>query len=154
MRICLYARYKSIMEIKIQVKQLGRRRAAVAPMEFVLDDVPTTVRQLIDVVARAQVAEYNDRAKAGGAAEVLRYLTKEEVEDQSDTGKVAFGVNYNGKTADADKAVENAVQCYEDDIFRIFVDNDEAGAIDDPIMLSEGCSLTFVRLTMLAGRMW
>ena len=56
--------------------------------------------------------------------------------------------------ADTEKAVRNALQSFEDGIFRIFADGKELESLQEPVSLQEGSELTFVRLTMLAGRMW
>ena len=81
-------------------------------------------------------------------------LTKEEMEDKSQSGKIAFGVNYGEKKAELSKAQENAVQCFEDGIYRIFLDEEPLENLDDGIFITEESVFTFVRLTMLAGRMW
>ena len=53
-----------------------------------------------------------------------------------------------------EKAIENALQIYEDGIYWVFVNGEELGKINDKLDLQENDELTFVRLTMLAGRMW
>ena len=87
-------------------------------------------------------------------SELLKYLTNEEIQDKATTGKISFGVNYNGMSADTEKAIRNALQSFEDGIFRIFVDGEELESLEQPVSLHEGSELIFVRLTMLAGRMW
>ena len=67
---------------------------------------------------------------------------------------MVFGVNYNGEKASAEAAVKNALQAYEDGIFRLFVNDEEAGTADTSLVLREGDRLTFVRLTLLSGRLW
>ena len=62
-------------------------------------------------------------------SEVLQYLTREEVEDKAASGKVGFEVNYNGRPAAETEAIVNALQSYEDGIFRIFIDDTEAGGL-------------------------
>ncbi|WP_285827881.1 hypothetical protein, partial [Bacteroides acidifaciens] len=87
-------------------------------------------------------------------SEVLKYLTQEEVENKATSGKVGFAVNYNGKPAVEVEAITNALQSYEDGIFRIFIDDAEAGDLSSPILLEEDSTLTFIRLAMLSGRLW
>ena len=41
-----------------------------------------------------------------------------------------------------------------ENIFRIFADGKELESLQEPVSLQEGSEVTFVRLTMLAGRMW
>ena len=91
---------------------------------------------------------------AGRRTPVLLLTAKSQIEDQAQTGKVSFGVNYGEKQADPQKARENAIQCFEDGIYRIFMDDRPLEHLDDPIEVTEENIFTFVRLTMLSGRMW
>ena len=63
-------------------------------------------------------------------------------------------MNYNGKPTTEIEAIANALQCYKDGIFRIFLDDSELGALSSPIVLKEESTLTIIRLTMLSGRLW
>lgn len=139
------------MRVYIQVKQLGKRRCSIEKMPVDFPASPADVKELIEGIVSRQVREYNERLQQ---SEVLKYLTQEEVEDKATSGKVGFGVNYNGKSAAEAEAIANALQCYEDGIYRIFIDETETGELSSPVLLKENATLTFVRLTMLAGRMW
>lgn len=146
------------MRVYIQVKQLGKQRCSIEkmPVEFAVP--PADVKELIEAIVSRQVREYNERLQQSDVLkqqnDVLKYLTQKEVEDKATSGKVGFGVNYNGKTASEAEAIANALQCYEDGIYRIFVDETETGELSSPVLLKENATLTFIRLTMLAGRMW
>ena len=84
------------------------------PVPFELEKRPDTVRELVTALVRLSVSEYNERKEEG---QVLRYLTKEEISSLASAGKVSFGVR-GGNDADPEKAVENALQCFEDGIYR------------------------------------
>lgn len=139
------------MKIFVNVKQLGKRRNAVEDKEVLLDPVPGTVAELIVAIVIRQVEEYNERLEQN---DLLKYLTDEEIKDRATTGKVSFEFNYNGLPADTEKAVCNALQSFEDGIFRVFLNEEELESPDQIIDLKEEDKLTFIRLTMLAGRMW
>lgn len=140
------------MNLSIQTKQLGKRRCCIEPMQIELpDETLTDVRSLITAIVRRQVEGHNQRP---GENDLLKYLTQEEIDDRAESGKVGFGVNYNGEKASAEVAVKNALQAYENGIFRLFVNDEEAGTADTPLVLREGDRLTFVRLTLLSGRLW
>ena len=139
------------MKIFVNVKQLGKRRNAVENKEVLLDAVPGTVAELIVAIVIRQVEEYNERLEQN---DLLKYLTDEEIKDRATTGKVSFEFNYNGLPADTEKAVRNAMQSFEDGIFRVFLNEEELESSDQIIHLKEEDKLTFIRLTMLAGRMW
>ena len=52
------------------------------------------------------------------------------------------------------EAIINALQSYEDGIFRIFLDDAELGELSSSVQLKEESTLTFIRLAMLSGRLW
>ena len=139
------------MKINVNLKSMGKRRRDVKPVIYEIPGHPGTVRELIYAVTQAGVEEYNQRMES---PELLRYLTSEEIDDKAQAGKISFGVNYGEKRADIAKAQENAVQCFEDGIYRIFLDGEPLEALDERILITEESIFTFVRLTMLAGRMW
>ncbi len=139
------------MKIFINVKQLGKRMDAIGMKEFLIETVPATTAELIVAVVIRQVQEYNERLDQN---DLLKYLTDAEIEEKVTSGKVSFGVNYNGLPADAEKAVRNALQSFEDGIFRVFLNDTELESLDETIQLQEEDKLTFIRLTMLAGRIW
>lgn len=139
------------MTIKVNIKQLGKKRSRIAEVPFVLENAPSTVRELIKEAVHTCVSEYNERVKKGEDAEPL---SNHEISEMSEIGKIAFGINYGGKTADEKAALENALQSYEDGLYRIFIRENELGSLSDSISLSENDSVTFIRLTMLTGRLW
>lgn len=163
------------MKIKVNVKKIGRKKAAVQEAVYEIGGRPSTVRELILAVTESCAGEYNRRLRGQASgkegcepgrwessgeepgreiAGLFGILSPEEIEDKARTGKVGFGVNYGGKPADIVKAQENAIQCFEDGIYRIFMDDKPLEELDEVIQVTEEQVFTFVRLTMLAGRMW
>lgn len=139
------------MNIKVNIKQLGKKRSKVAEVPFMLENAPLTVRELIKESVHTCVSEYNERVKKG---ENAAPLSDDEISEMSEIGKIAFGINYGGKTANEAAALENALQSYEDGLYRIFIGENEVGSLSDSISLSENDSVTFIRITMLTGRLW
>ena len=139
------------MNIRVNLKSISRRKASVKPVICEIKGHPGTLRELILAVTEAEVEEYNRRMEA---SELLFCLTGEEIKEKARTGKIGFGVNYGEKKAGLSAARENAIQCFEDGIYRIFQDGEPLEALDEPISITEESVFTFVRLTMLAGRMW
>lgn len=140
------------MNLMVNIKHIGQRRQKVAPVDFELVKTPNTVRELIECTVEKCVAEYNERVRTGDSN--IKPLSDEEIHDMAYIGKIAFGINYGEKEQDLGKAAENALQSYEDGIYRVFINDEQLEKLDDPINLSENDSLTFIRLTMLSGRMW
>lgn len=138
------------MNIKINIRQLGSKKAKIAEADFFLENTPVTVRELILEAVKTCVSDYNKRVRRGENNE--RPLLEDEIAHMSEIGKIAFGINYGGKEQDLKSAQDNALQCYEDGIVRIFVGEAEAGSLDERITLSEGGGVTFIKLAMLSGR--
>ena len=140
------------MQVQVNVKRIGKRRNAIETRPYEIGAVHD-VGELIDAFVTAEVTRFNARAETGETA--LRYLTSEEIADAATVGKIGFGADYSGKVQDLAAAIANAHQCFTDGIYRIFVNGAELeGPLDTPVMLNENDEITFVRLTMLAGRMW
>lgn len=139
------------MNLSVNVKQLGKRKNVIESKKFSIDPVPSTTAELIIAIVIRQVQEYNERLEQ---SDLLKYLTEEEIKKKSVSGKISFQVNYNGMADNAQKAVYNALQSFEDGIFRVFLNDRELESLNDAICLKEEDTLTFIRLTMLAGRIW
>lgn len=139
------------MNVKVTIKQLSKKLSKVSESDFWLENEPATVEALIRETVRTCVSEYNlrvDNKKAG------QPLTDQQIVDMSEIGKIAFGINYGDKKANEDEAVYVAMQAFEDGLVRIFKDDEELTELAQNIDLKENDLLTFIRLTMLAGRMF
>lgn len=131
-----------------RMKKLGKqKKEALKPVPFLLEEKPDLVKDLITGFVRLGVREYNEKKDEG---QILPWLTKEEISDQASAGKISFGLR-GGADADEDAAVENAVQCFKDGIYRIFAGEEELTGLDQKIPWTGETVFTFIRLTMLAG---
>ena len=139
------------MKIFVNVKQIGKRKNKIDKKKYEISEKITTVKELLTEFVMINVNEFNNGFTEN---DIVPYLTDEKINDLLDAGKISFGVDYNEQKQDLEKAIENALQSYEDGIYRVFVNDEEMGEIDCEINLKENDELTFVRLTMLAGRMW
>lgn len=151
------------MRILFEQKKPGRNRQDIEPVPFDVEGNPGTVGQLIEATVRSMVAAFNRRAVDAPADPDCDItpapygsgpLEETDIARLAETGRVAFGIVYNGNIADQDKAVENALLAYDDGLFRMFLNAKPLVNKDDAIDLKEGDLVTVVRLTMLAGRMW
>lgn len=139
------------MRLYVNVKQAGVRKPAIDKQVIEVQGRPTTLRELIASIVTQNVESYNNRV---GQQNVLHYLTEQDIKDSAAVGRVHFGDIYNEKSASLEKALESAFLAYEDGIYRVFVGELEAGALDAPLKIEEEEILTFVRLAMLTGRRW
>jgi len=140
-----------IIRVYVNLKKIGKLRNSIEKIEFNLSENLNTVEELIADTVKICVAQYNNRKDN---SELLKNLSKSEIDDLASIGKVSFGVNYGENYANTEKAVKNALQCFEDGIFRVFINEKNYESLKETIEINENDELTFVRLTMLAGRMW
>ena len=110
----------------------------------------TSLRELLETIVRQEAEKYNSRSTMDM---LVPFLTETEISDQSTVGKVGFGRLYSDKKADTEKAVETALQGFEDGLFRVVINDTEITGIDDPLKINENDVLAFIRLTFLAGRL-
>ncbi len=139
------------MNIKITMKQLGKKRDKISEVDFLLQNRPTTVEELIKEAVHTCVLSYNERVRK---KESVTPLTGAKIEDMSEIGKIAFGINYGGKEADEATALTVALQAFEDGLVRIFHKEEEFLTLSQEIDVQENDLFTFLRLTMLAGRLF
>ena len=139
------------MQVYVKIKKIGKRRNVLEPVPYVIPDSVHSLRQLITTIVESEVEQYN---QTGTDVQLILYLTSEEIDAQADAGKGSFGRLCSEKKAYKAKAVENAIQCFEDGLVRVFINDEELTDLDSELVVEEGAVFTFMRLTFLAGRMW
>ena len=144
------------MKLNINIKQMGKKGRRVKPVPFEYDRCPATAGELIEDTVRIMVKAFIERQKLSVESHVPEALSDETMKSMAEIGKIAFGYIYNDKEPNEDKAVDAALLAYEDGMVRLFINGEDVEYKKEgtPISLSEGDEVTFVRLAMLAGRMW
>ncbi len=141
---------KSI-QIYVALKHMGNVTKKVKEYPFLLGKTPCTFRELIEESVKSCISAYKARANN---SKNPTPLTDEQFDGMREIGKFAFGVHYNENEVDEAKATHTALDAVQDGLVRVFKGNDEITDLDAEIEISEGDVFTFVRLTMLSGRMW
>ncbi|MCL2153505.1 MAG: hypothetical protein FWH57_11220 [Oscillospiraceae bacterium] len=139
------------MNIYIKLKSVGKKRPVLENAPYDLPEDINSLRQLLETIVRQETEKYNNR---GTENMLVPFLTEAEISDQSTVGKVGFGRLYSDKKADPEKAVETALQGFEDGLFRVVINETEITDINNTLVINENDVLTFIRLTFLAGRLW
>jgi len=139
------------MRIAVTVKSVGRRKPVLAKQAIELPETTNTLRQLIEHTVAWQIQKYQDRQEGNNG---LAYLLPESIEDQAYTGKVGFGAIYRDGVPDVTEAASVALTAYKDGLYRVFLNEQELEQLDELLTLEENDDLVFIRLTMLAGRLW
>jgi len=142
---------KKNFQIYIALKHMGNITKKVKKYPFLLSKIPHTYRELIEEAVKSCIDAYKARANN---AKNPAPLTDEQFDGMREIGKFAFGVHYNENETDETKAIATAIDAVSDGIVRVFKGNDEITDLDKEIEITEGDEFTFVRLTMLSGRMW
>ena len=140
------------VRLKVEVKQLGARGKKVVPVPFEIDGIPATVGELIAATARKCAEEYNERVRRGETVQAP--LSERQISDMAGVGRITFGICNGDKEQDIGKAVDNALLAFRDGLFCLFINGKQETSADRAIVLAEDDVLTFIRLTMLSGRMW
>lgn len=138
------------MQIFVRVKTPGKRKDVLTSVPREIPPVGS-LRELLTVLVRQEVESVNRRDTE---AQLTAWLTSEQIDAEAETGKVGFGRLWSDRKAEPEKAVANAMQCFEDGIVRVFMGDTELTEPDAPLSVPEGAEFTFIRLTFLAGRMW
>ena len=140
-----------MINIYVRVKAIAKKKPIIDELCYELpDNTITASDELISWLVRCEVKKYNQKKPA---QMVFKYLTDESIGDQSATGKIGFGDRQNDLEQNEEEAVKNALQCYEDGIYKVFL-NEQEVTYKETITLKSEDRLTFLRLTMLAGRLW
>ena len=139
------------IEINVSLKHAGNIAKRVKIIRFPLKKYPSSLRELIEECVTTSLEEYKSRGhgKKDGIP-----LTEGEFAEMQNVGKFAFGVHYNTGEISEESAVKTALEAFSDGLVRILKNDTELKDLDAKIEISDGDVFTFVRLTMLSGRLW
>lgn len=107
-----------------------------------------TLRDLIALVVRAEVAAFRDRQEKRRLEAVL---SAADIAGGAEKGRIDPGGRDLGQTVDEDAAVAAALTAFEDGLYLVALDGEEQRDLDKQIFPTPDSRVTFVRLVMLAG---
>ncbi|KQM62566.1 hypothetical protein [Chryseobacterium sp. Leaf201] len=144
------------MEIKVTVKQLGRKHPVLAEqsIEIAHHESHISLEHLLQRVVQQQVTAFNTKSFELEDEDLSKIPQENYLNILTDTGKVGFGSIYNQKRADLQKAQENAIQAFEDGMFAVFYNDEPIESLTQIIDLNLQYTFTFIRLTFLSGSYW
>ena len=137
------------MKIIINVKGLSRKKV-IHQEEIELTDKISTTKDLITELVKINVEKFNKKIDE---KDILSIMTNENIAKAARIGKIGDEV-HGDKKANLEKALDTAYLAFEDGLYCIFINDEQTEKLDDSLNLKDGDILTFIRLTMLAGRMW
>ena len=133
------------MKIIINVKGLSRKKV-IHQEEVELINKVSTTKDLITELVKINVEKFNKKIDD---KDILSIMTNEHIAEAARSGKIGDEV-HGDKKANLEKALDTAYLAFEDALYCI----KQSEKLDDNLSLKNGDILTFIRLTMLAGRMW
>lgn len=137
------------MKIIINVKGLSRKKI-IHQEEVELINKISTTKDLITELVKINVEKFNKKIDD---KDTLSIMTNEYIAEAARSGKIGDEV-HGDKKANLEKALDTAYLAFEDGLYCIFINDEQTEKLDDSLNLKDGDILTFIRLTMLAGRMW
>ena len=137
------------MKIIVNVKGLSRKKV-IHQEELELKDKISTTKDLITELVKINVEKFNKKIDD---KDILSIMTNEYIAEAARSGKIGDEV-HGDKKANLEKALDTACLAFEDGLYCIFINDEQTEKLDDRLNLKDGDILTFIRLTMLAGRMW
>ncbi|WP_427170939.1 cytochrome P450 [Fusobacterium nucleatum] len=137
------------MKIIINIKGLSQKKV-IYKEEVELSNKISTTKDLITELVKINVKKFNQKMDD---KDILSIMTNEYIAEAAKSGKIGDEV-HGDKRANLEKALDTAYLAFEDGLFYIFVNDEQTQKLDDSLNLKDGDVLTFIKLTMLAGRMW
>ncbi len=147
------------MELKVQIKQAGKREQKIQTAKLRVPAKPGTVEDLLRYAVSATYHAFEEKRKrtavfeAGGNIPCL-VLTEEEIENGAAGGKIDFGFLRSSRQVSEAEAIANALLAFADGLIAVFIDKERKEDLSEEINLTGNETVTFVKLTMLAGRLW
>ncbi|QHW31333.1 hypothetical protein GZH47_11000 [Paenibacillus rhizovicinus] len=139
------------MQVFILMKQIGKRQPVIGERPLLLQEAPMTLRHLIGQVVAQEVERYNALELE---ADFVRLLTQEDMQEQAANGKIGFGRRYQADNQSVRTSIETACQAFEDGLYKVVINEEVIDELDSPLQVNENDRIVFIRLTMLAGRLW
>ena len=139
------------MKIDINVKGVSNKASKIKKMTWDYPDKEYTLREFLCATVEASVKDYLGRAES---RELLTVLSPGEIAEGAQKGKISFGKIFGEKLPDLEKSKKTAIRSFEDGLIAFFIGEERFEDLDLVLPLKDGCNITFVKLTFLAGRMW
>lgn len=144
------------MNITVSVKQLGKKHPVLQEKGIEIATLKTvlSLSELLQLVVEQQVNQFLNSSFEIDDEDKTHLPQGNYLPILIDTGKVSFGALYNHNKPDLVKAQETAIQAFEDGMYVVFFGDDPIEQLSQEVDLSENKTLTFIRLTFLAGSYW
>lgn len=137
------------MKIFVNVKSLSSKKNFLDKREIIISENILDLETFLTEIAVLEIKNFNEKS-----SEFFEILTSEMIEDKKNIWKVSFSALNDDKKQDFAKWVSNVLQSFEDWIFVVFQNDKKLESLKEKMEIKENDVFTFVKLTMLAWRMW
>jgi hypothetical protein len=138
--------------LTIEMRTTGRRASRGpsfgVPLPDGAADGGLTLRELIALAVREELAAYGERRAERTFAQVL---TEQRIAAGKQAGRIESGERHSPAPPAPDIAVAVALEAFEDGLFLVLVDGNQETDLDAVLMVGPDSTVTFVRLVALAG---
>ena len=141
-------------EITIEARALGRKKPLFPTWSIPLATIPQespTALVLRDLITRVVLEEVRAFQERQAERRLVYLLTAAQIELGVERGKVDMGGRDLDQQVDPQAAVSAALQAFQDGLYFVFVDGDQALTLDDRVRLGPSTRVSFIRLVALAG---
>ncbi|MEG0381461.1 MAG: hypothetical protein RR603_07165, partial [Kurthia sp.] len=82
------------------------------------------------------------------------FITEQQLQDATSHGKIHFGDKKSSTEHSLDHAISTMLQAFEDELFLVLRNDEQLDTLTAPLTILEDDVFTFIKLTMLSGRIW
>ncbi len=136
----------------MRLKIIQKSAASTRGLNQIMWECHAQIKNVADLIS-ALVHREIDRFESDGKAELTAH-SQADIDAMLKVGKVSFGFRYREDTGSIDRkhAIDVAKLAYKDQLFSLFINNEELHSLEQAITLHQDDEITLIRLVMLAGR--
>lgn len=139
------------MRLFYQQKVIGKKSRKLQKIPFFIEESVINLQDLLIKIVTQQVQQYNEKMVD---TPLHLYLTDQQLDHAAQYGKVHFGEKKNDSFQPVDQAVSTMLQAFQDELFLVLHNEETIDSLNSPLAVQEDDVFTFIKLTMLAGRIW
>ncbi|MGE7113529.1 hypothetical protein [Lysinibacillus sp. NPDC047702] len=139
------------MRLFYQQKTIGKKSRKLQKIAFTIEEPVYTLKDLLLQLVTQEVQNYNEKALD---TSLHIYLTEKQLENAVHHGKIHFGEKKSAAVQSLEQAKSTVIQAFEDELFLVIQNEEQLNSLTTPLTIQEDDVFTFIKLTMLAGRIW
>jgi len=134
-----------------QQKVIGKKSRKLEKFPFSIEEPVITLQDLLVQLVTQQVQQFNEKMVD---TPLHLYLTDQQLVDAAQYGKVQFGEKKRDTVQSVDHAISTMLQAFQNELFLVLHNEEPLDSLSTPLNIQEDDVFTFIKLTMLAGRIW